>query len=1290
MAANKIYLEVVFASQDANKNIVELNKNIKGIGNAAEEGSKKANSSLKSVSVSVESTSRAFEQMGAALAGLGIAKVLKDLVGLGGELNRIQEVASRIPGGSKALQEISEFAKTSAFSIDVLYQNFNKLQTLGVPAGKAADAVMTFAAAVGKTTSDQNKLNAAVDAFGATLNQNFVTGKSLYEAFGNTGVNVMELLRDATHKSIQQIRSDTNLLNAKVIADVILLQSKINNIMAGRGTSDVSDRVKQLTSSWQELGKALDTAVGPSLVKIISLLIRVVDLATEAVKQFDKLPEGAKDVAVGGAAVGAGVLGTAATVGSLYAFGKAAKTGYQLMTGAGAAAAGAGVAGATAGAAGGAGAGGAALFATEIASGPAGWALLIATVVTAVVAYLALSGSDKKVAAAGAGGAAGTPGYVPSPAENKEIVRLKAEIARLNKNLYAPDEQKIEQARNILSEAQKKYALAGKESIEALTYEYEEHFRTIGKDATAHAILEKALAKSVDAEIRNLEEERRKDSLKAAEELAAAQQQTAISALSVVPDQTYSNRQRVAEETARLSEEQIRRQRDAQIKEYDRQHQQQINAAKKLGTDTAVIEKEMADNRVEQNKLADEKIKDNTVKLAGQTNALLEDLARERRQAEAEFREAAITSEREQLLAIAQLRQAQTLRERLEQIKTVEAIELQSIAKLHKERLDALDAEAEAQAKLARDAGNTAGASEIDERFGKQRAQLLNQKESDLQMARFNAWKETDQLILEEQKSMYESMKSAADQIWDAFMDRSKSLWESIGNLIKTSILGAIKSIVTSRLAAGLTEMFGGGPVGFEGGLRGINRPIFSGNPAERPGMVPWTSAQSGVSYTMASAGTALNRSAILLSNAAQNLMAAAGAIGGGGAIGQRFGSASRSMDDLAIAQSQTGGGIADGGGGYTGGYGSAPSPPYTGTPGVTTPTFNPQTGSYGRTLQNAARTFGIGQPVQVVSGSGSVTTVPWAQATGMQRLGAIAKSPGAMSLALGMGSMIAMHGLQQGGLAGGAQSVGGAALAGIGAASMFPALGLTYLGGGLLGAGVGLAAAGLVRGGKVGAAMTIGGGALAGAVVGTAILPGLGTLAGAAIGAGIGAVASVIRLLNPTLMERIPKEIKRIYGVNITDRGVIAQIAELVKQKYGGDLSVAVYSEEVQNLVRLYALSVGQSQSGLPRPMYSATFQQSQAGGLQLQPVYSGGQMVASPYAGTTTTQLSNSLLTNPAIYMQLDPAQAQSLFEGRVTQVLGNNPGSVAAANTAAARNGQGRVAQASTLMEPLTVMR
>ena len=74
----------------------------------------------------------------------------------------------------------------------------------------------------------------------------------------------------------------------------------------------------------------------------------------------------------------------------------------------------------------------------------------------------------------------------------------------------------------------------------------------------------------------------------------------------------------------------------------------------------------------------------------------------------------------------------------------------------------------------------------------------------------------------------------------------------------------------------------------------------------------------------------------------------------------------------------------------------------------------------------------------------------------------------------------------------------------------------------------------------------------------------------------------------------------------------------------------------------------------------------------------------------GTTQTQLSNALFTNPAVYMQLHPQQAMALFSGQVVKVLGDNPGSVAAANTSAAQNGTIRTTQASALMEPLTVTR
>src|SRR5215467_10193404 len=99
-------------------------------------------------------------------------------------------------------------------------------------------------------------------------------------------------------------------------------------------------------------------------------------------------------------------------------------------------------------------------------------------------------------------------------------------------------------------------------------------------------------------------------------------------------------------------------------------------------------------------------------------------------------------------------------------------------------------------------------------------------------------------------------------------------------------------------------------------------------------------------------------------------------------------------------------------------------------------------------------------------------------------------------------------------------------------------------------------------------------------------------------------------------------------------------------------------------DIMRLYALSTWQSQAGLPRPMYPVTFAQN-GGGLQLQPVYSGGQLIQNPYTATTTTQLQNALTarmsTSQNVFVQLDPQQASSLFQGQVVQVIQNNPGAV-----------------------------
>jgi len=146
-------------------------------------------------------------------------------------------------------------------------------------------------------------------------------------------------------------------------------------------------------------------------------------------------------------------------------------------------------------------------------------------------------------------------------------------------------------------------------------------------------------------------------------------------------------------------------------------------------------------------------------------------------------------------------------------------------------------------------------------------------------------------------------------------------------------------------------------------------------------------------------------------------------------------------------------------------------------------------------------------------------------------------------------------------------------------------------------------------------------------------------------------------------------------------------QIAQIAQQKYGGSISMAVMSPEVQQLVRLYALETGKG-AALPRPMYAATLSEG-ASGLNLLPVYAGGQAVANPYSGTTTTQWS-SFGAGTGVYVQLDPGAAAQLMTGQVVNILANNPGSVAAAASAGIQSGVTRDATAQSLIAPLTVMR
>jgi hypothetical protein len=308
--------------------------------------------------------------------------------------------------------------------------------------------------------------------------------------------------------------------------------------------------------------------------------------------------------------------------------------------------------------------------------------------------------------------------------------------------------------------------------------------------------------------------------------------------------------------------------------------------------------------------------------------------------------------------------------------------------------------------------------------------------------------------------------------------------------------------------------------------------------------------------------------------------------------------------------------------------------------------------------------------------------------AAGGTSIRSVLTSEGVANLALmgGMGLMSA--GIQH---RSSAMQIAGGALTGVKLGQM---LGMGYLQGPLMGAGIGLFSAGVQKGGLGGMAMDIGGGALAGGMIGLRFGGPMGALIGAGVGAAIGAVTGAVRLFVKTESERIRQQIKQVYGVDISNLQIIAQIKQIVDQKYGGSVSVGVRSQEVQDLVRLYALSTGQSTTNMPRPMYAATVAQSSQG-LQLQPVYQGGVQVQNPYTGTTTYQYATAVASAQGMMpgTSLGVPGASGLISQQwqqlAVQTIQGNPAAIAMASASASRAGDSRLTTTAAMQEPLTAL-
>jgi len=519
--------------------------------------------------------------------------------------------------------------------------------------------------------------------------------------------------------------------------------------------------------------------------------------------------------------------------------------------------------------------------------------------------------------------------------------------------------------------------------------------------------------------------------------------------------------------------------------------------------------------------------------------------------------------------------------------------------------------------------------------------------------AREQAAQKAEQIVQQENQRVFDTFKHEAGGVFDALLTKSQNVFVAIGNAFKTAILTAVKDIVTSRIAASLTQLVTGSKVdlvteavgdtpiarfasrlglGAKPHFAKLDQPNHLGDVVLSNGAVPVILMNSGAAATAGPSfsfgGTGLPAAAGVLAALGLALPAAA-AVGAGASVPAGIVSSTINYGDGAIG---TGPGAIFGAGSILGGPG--------GTSGFAGPVSLPGGASIGDIF---------GGPVSAASGS-----------KGLGGLLSIFKGGGLSASTLGPLAILgSIGGLQTAFHLGQSNSVAGKVLA--------PALGAFS---GLLGLG------GL-----------------------TALFPALAAAgpAGWIAAAGIGAFVGLSGLLFKSATQQAHDKIKSVYGVDISDNGILNQIVQMAKQGFGGNLDVAIRSEQVRQLIELYAMTTGQNSKGIVDHAVASTFANVN-GQLTQQASYFNGSPVL---PGDLNSRIGLPTLVNgnyvysqsvtganvvpQSISLQLDGDSSAAFLQGQTVAAIAGNPRAVSNANVQGQAQSAARRGAAAQVLAP-----
>lgn len=215
--------------------------------------------------------------------------------------------------------------------------------------------------------------------------------------------------------------------------------------------------------------------------------------------------------------------------------------------------------------------------------------------------------------------------------------------------------------------------------------------------------------------------------------------------------------------------------------------------------------------------------------------------------------------------------------------------------------------------------------------------------------------------------------------------------------------------------------------------------------------------------------------------------------------------------------------------------------------------------------------------------------------------------------------------------------------------------------------AGAMLAFDGLRRGGFTGMAETTAGGAMIGFKFGGPL--------GAAVGAAAGLIAGIVRLFVKGAEEKAKAKIKAVYGVDISDKGLLKQIVDTAKSAYGGNLDLAIRSPQIRDLIQLYAMTTGQKPTGMPGTVTSLSLVETGGSLFQL-PSYSNGSSLPGLSGLPSLDKIGSGTPSagGPTVINITVPG-AKEFFEKETVRVVVENPRAVQSAAMTATKANAGR---------------